>query len=208
MKKRNRIAWILTGLFAVVSVTCAEKEKKQAIGDFPFWAGKGEQKVGQHVAGLNAVLKLTDDQIQLIHAVTRETTGSEIVQTAARKLKAEPNAPEAEREAARKLLQQAHATLHERVAKILTEEQRALIRQIDQFHSEVQTAVMEEFQARFAAAKVSAEEMQKLKPAFRAKLEGDFLQRLDQLLSTPQRTALAQAMADEKAAALVKKPKP
>lgn len=44
----------------MASVAFAEKEKKQAIGDFPFWAGKGEQKVGQYVPGLNAVLKLTD----------------------------------------------------------------------------------------------------------------------------------------------------
>ncbi|MSR42983.1 MAG: hypothetical protein EXS29_05590 [Pedosphaera sp.] len=135
-------------------------------------------------------------------------TGSEAVQTAARKLKADLNTPAAEREAVVKLLQESHATLQERVAKILTAEQRALIHQIDQFHSEVQTAVLTEFEGRYAAAKGNEEEMEKIKPAFRAKLEADFLLRLDQLLNSPQRAALAQAIADGTAAALVKKPKP
>ncbi len=206
MKNRNILAWILTCLLAVVNVTYAQK--KLGIGDFPFWAGKGDSKVGQHVPGLNEVLKLTDEQIQQIHTAVSETTGGAALQAAVRKIKANPNTPAAEREEVAALFQQAQETLQERVGKIITAEQRALIRQIDQFHSEVQTAVLAEFQPRFATAKASKEEMQKLNTEIRAKVETDFLQRLDQLLSSTQRAALAKALADSKAAALVKKPKP
>jgi hypothetical protein len=206
MQNNSIKAWILTGLFATSLGLAAEK--KPFIGDFPFWAGKGDQKVGQYVPGLNVVLKLTEEQIHQIHTAARETTGSDAIQTLARKIKGDSNATEADREQAHKLYQQAQTTLHERVTKILTDEQRALIRQIEQVQSEVQTALLEEFQVRLAESKGNADAASKLKEEFRARLETDFLQRLDRLLSSNQRTALEQVRTDAKAAASVKKPKP
>lgn len=206
MKNRNIIVWVVAGLLAMVNATYAQK--KLGIGDFPFWAGKDDSKVGQYVPGLNEALKLTGEQIEQIHAAARETTGNDALQAAGRKIKGDPNATAAEREAALKLFKEAQATLQERVAKIITAEQRTLIRQIELIHTEVQTALLAEFQPRFATAKASKEEMQKLNVEIRAKLEIDFLQRLDPVLSAPQRAAIAKAIADSKVAALVKKPKP
>jgi hypothetical protein len=183
-------------LLLVTAVSAAEK--KPAIGNFPFWSAPKREFADQFVPGLNAALLLTPEQIEQLHAARRETLESDAVKALPRK---DPNLSEAQREAARKIMSDAHANLRTKVSNILTAEQRSLIERINAAHQEVEKTVLDEFQPRMVAAKGNDQLQETLRREFRERVTADFTGKLDRLLSPNQKAARDQAAAAEIAAA-------
>lgn len=195
---RPRIVMALL-VVACCAAAVAQKEKKRPdVGNFPFWTAKKTARVGPFVPGLNAVLMLTDEQKEKIAAAREETIGSEAVIAAGRTLKTDPNASEAQKEAARKMIEDARAQLDAKVAAILTPEQKALIEKINALYAEVQESVRAEFEAQFVAAKGNKEEMGRVQNEFRERAAAQFAHRLIGILTPEQRTAMEAAAAAEK----------
>lgn len=196
----------LIPLLAAVLLACplaasAQKTKQPAIGNFAFWAGKGDQKTGPYVPGLNAVLQLTDEQISSLHAAVQETVQTEDLQASGRKLKGDANATQAEREAHQQQYARAQAKLQDRVAAILTAEQKALIEKINAAYADAQKAGMDSFSTRFANVKGKGEDAKALQTEFQAYVARDLHTRLTGILSADQRGAMAKVAEAEAAAA-------
>ncbi len=199
MKTRLLIALTLTA-FVAAPAAFAQKEKKATIGNFPFWAAaKGNQKAGQPVPGLNAVLQLTSEQIKDIQAAASEAYGNEDFRARLAKAK-DPNTSTAEREALRAEYEKAEAAMHDRVARVLTAEQKALIAKINATYAEARGAMNDEFQNRYATVKGDDEARKKLQAEFQQRLETDFIGRINSFLTPAQRAAREQAAAEEKTA--------
>jgi hypothetical protein len=150
--------------------------------------------------GINGALLLTDEQTQKIHAAREETVVTEAVKTATQTLKFNPNATNTEKEAAQKVIQEARAKLDEKVAGILTAEQKALVEKINTVAQEFQQSVLEEFQAEFTAAKGNEEQTEEVRKKFLEKLRADFPQKLNGVLTTEQKTGFEKAAVAQKAA--------
>ena len=200
MKTTRLIPLLAAVLLACPLAASAQKEKKAAIGNFAFWAGKGDQKSGQYVPGLNAALLLTDEQVRGIHTAAQETIHTEDLQASGRKLKGDANATQAEREAHQQQAARARAKLEERVAGILTAEQKALIEKINAAYADAQKAGMDSFSTRFANVKGKGEDAKALQVEFQAYVARDLQTRLTGILSADQRGAMAKVAEAEKAA--------
>ena len=173
-------------------------EKKPAIGNFPFWSAPKREYADQFVPGLNAALLLSPQQIEQLQAARRETIDNETLRAATRK---DPNLTEAQREAAHKLVSDAHASLRIKVSNILTADQRALIERINAVHLEVAKALNEEFQPKLTSSKGDDQAQEKFRNEIRERLSSDFRSKLDGLLSPNQKAAFDQAAMDEQASA-------
>jgi len=188
---------LLTLVFALTASALAV-EKQPAIGNFPFWSAPKREYADQFVPGLNAALLLSTEQIEQLHAARRETIDSETLRSGNRK---DPNLTEAQREAAHKLVNEAHANLRIKVSNILTADQRALIERINAVHQEVTKAVHEEFQPKLTSSKGDDQAQEKFRNEMRERILSDFRSKLDGLLSPNQKAAFDQAAANEQAAA-------
>jgi hypothetical protein len=187
--------------FVILSVACsipalAEKEKRPDVSGFPFFIGAKGAPV--RVPGLNAILLLTDEQKQKIHMAQQETVNSEAVAGAARTVKTDPNATEAQKQAARQAVQAAQEDLRKRVTAILTSEQKTLIERIHVIHEQVASDVSAEFQARFAASKGNEEEAKRVRKEAEEKRLAEFTRKVGEILTAEQREAMTKAAAEEK----------
>lgn len=186
-------AFVLTVVFALAASAFAV-EKKPAIGNFPFWSAPKREFSDQFVPGLNAALLLSPQQIEQLQAARRETIDNETLRSTVRK---DPNLTEAQREANRKLVSDAQASLRIKVSNILTTDQRELIDRINAAHQEVAKAVSEEFQPKLVASKGDDQAQEKFRQEMRERISTDFRGKLDGLLSPNQKAAFDQAAADE-----------
>jgi hypothetical protein len=188
----------LTWSLAVIAVSTSpglSQDKRPDVGDFPFWTAPKNPHARPFVPGLNAVLLLSDEQSRKITTAREEILGTEEVRTASRK---DPNSTEAQRTANHKVVTEATAKLHEKVAGILTAGQKALIEKIDAAHVEVTRATFDEFEANFGAAKGNEEATTRLHKEVREKIAADFGKKLDGILTAEQKEALKKAAAAEK----------
>jgi hypothetical protein len=172
------------------------EEKRPDVGDFPFWTAPKNLHARPFVPGLNAVLQLSDEQSRQITTAREDILGTEAVKAASQK---DPNATEAQRKANQKIVAEATAKLHEKVGKILTGGQHVLIARINTAHSDICQAVLDEFQANFAAAKGNEEETAKVCREMQEKITSEFGKKLDGILSAEQKAAMKKAAATEKA---------
>ncbi len=188
---------MLTIVFALTASALAV-EKKPAIGNFRFWSAPKREFADQFVPGLNSALLLSPEQIGQLHAARRETIDSETLRSATRK---DPNLSDAQREATRKLVNDAQASLRIKVSNILTADQRAMIERINAVHLDVEKAIAEEFQPKLVASKGDEQAQEKFRNEMRERVSSDFRNKLDGLLLPNQKAAFDQASADEQASA-------
>lgn len=164
-------------------------QKRPDVSEFPLWPGKGGVVGGQYVAGLTAALLLTDEQQDKLNEARQETIYNPTLNEQTRRLKGDPNLPEAERDAIRKLAEDARAALTARVASILMVEQKEFIAKAAAARDTAATTVRERIQDKFAAAKGKGESalvQQEYQEAFAV----EFVQRLDAIMTPVQKTAM------------------
>jgi hypothetical protein len=199
MKPRTLLTMVAMILAAGVIPAAAKKASVPSVTHLPFWTVKG-RPTPQFVPGLTAALLLTLEQQEQLTQAWQETMGSEAVAAAARTLKSDPDATAAQKEAARSLLDAAAATLQLRINAILTMDQKALIEWINSVFVDAGKAVAAEMEAEYAAAKGDKAAIERVQQKRKEKLETAFLQKLKEILTPEQWTAMMRAAEEEKGA--------
>lgn len=194
---------LLVSLCAVPAY--AQKEKRVDLSGFTFVTGpKGDRP---HLPGLNAVLLLTDDQAEKLFTARRETVGNEALLAAGRRVKGDPNATEADRQAVRKAAEQAQLQFDHQVAEILTPAQKELVQRLQVLYGQARDAVSAEYGPKLIGAKGNDAETMRLRQEAREALNADFLRRVNEILTPEQRAAFERAAAEEKRRETAPKPK-
>ena len=165
-------------------------QKRLDVSEFPLWPAKGGITGGPYVPGLTAALLLTDEQQDKLNEARQETIYSPTLTEQTRRLKGEPNLPEAEREAIRKQAEDAREALKARVASILMVEQKEFIaKAATERDTAAAATVRERFQDKFSAAKGKGESalvQQEYQEAFAV----EFVRRLEAIMTPVQQAAM------------------
>lgn len=197
MKSHLFLVRVAIGIMSVASVAAAEKEKRADVSDYPFWSAPKRGHVAPFVPGLNAVLDLTDAQKQQIAAARDEMLNDDAVKAARGISKSDPTLTDEQRDKARAAVEAAAARIHEKVAAILTVEQKAMIENINGAYSEATKQVGATYQVKFESVKVGREERMRMQQSQREEVEALFRSRLDEMLSPAQKEAMAAAAQQE-----------
>lgn len=190
----------------------AQKQKSTDLSSFPLlWSAKKNPLAGPFVPGLNAALLLSDQQKEKLITAREETLGSEKLQKLGAGVKLNPKVSDAEREAVRKVHEEARDQFKTRVEAILTAEQRKLVGTINALFDEVLTATQEAYRGQFEqVVKTDKARQEELRREVQQKIQKDFRARLEGTLSKEQWAALNKAAEAEEAVAKnsvkVKKP--
>lgn len=188
----------------------AQKEKSSDLGGFPLWSAKKNPLAAPFIPGLNAALLLTEEQKGKLISAREEVLGNEKLQKLGASIKANPNASEADRDAARKAYEEARDQFKDKVDAILTADQRKLVSGLNTIYEEVTSATHEAYRDRASQLKGDKAGMEELQKEVREKIAKDFKGRLEGMLSKEQWAALTKAAAAEEAVAKnsvkVKKP--
>jgi hypothetical protein len=202
MKARSLLAAVVLLAVNGALPAIAKKAGPPSVTHLPLWTVKG-YPTPQFVPGLTASLLLTPGQQEQLAQAWQETMGSEAVAAAAQTMKLDPNAPDAQKEAARAVIDTASANLRQRIDATLTKDQKALIAWINGIYTEVGKGVGNEMEAEFAAAKGDKEAAARVQQQMQDKLQTAFLQKLKEILTPEQWAAMTKAAEEEKQAAEV-----
>lgn len=192
---------LLLGLLAAPAG--AQKQKSTDLAGFPLlWSAKKNPLAGPFIPGLNAALLLSDEQKEKLITAREETLGNEKLQSLGTKVKLNPNASEAEREAAHKAHEEARDQFKFRIEAILTPDQRKLVGVINTLFEEVVTATHEAYRSQFdQVVKTDKAKADELRQEVQQKVVKDFRSRLEGTLSKEQWAALTKAAEAEEAVA-------
>jgi hypothetical protein len=158
--------------------------------------------------GIQGALALTVDQKRKIAGAMQETVMSEAVRTARATAKLNPNAAQAPKDEAKRLVAEAKTRLQELVADILTDEQKALVEKINAAARDVQKQVSESMQSDFGAAKGNDEQIKQLQRQMHQRVQDNFRSRAAEIFSPAQQAAFAKAAAAQAAAEKAAKDNP
>jgi hypothetical protein len=151
--------------------------------------------------GINAALLLSEEQMKKLHAARAETIGSDAAKEAGKLLKSDPNATEAQREAAKKTLNELRSELQNKVRVVLTADQQTLVQKLNDTSIEIHKKVREALEAEFSAAKGNDEAQKEVYEKYRKQLQDEFNTQIIQVLSPAQLEAVKKAAEAQKAAA-------
>jgi hypothetical protein len=202
MKARSLLTAVVLLVVNSALPAIAKKAGPPSVTHLPLWTVKGNP-TPQFVPGLTAALLLTPGQQEQLAQAWQETMGSEAVAAAARTLKLDPNASDAQKEAARAVIDTASANLRQRIDATLAKDQKALITWINGIYAELGKSVGTEMEAEYAAAKGDKEARARVQQQTQEKLQTAFLQRLKEILTPEQWVAMSKAAEAEKQAAEV-----
>ena len=200
MKAIGILTWVALLVLASLAPSIAKKAGPPSVTHLPLWTVKG-RPTSQFMPGLTAALLLTEEQQVQLAQAWQETMGSEAVSAAARIVKLDPNATEAQKQAARAVIDAAAANLRQRIDATLTTDQKALIQWINGIYAEAGKAVAAQLEAEYAAAKGDKEAAERLQQKRKEMLESTFLQKLKEILTPEQWAAMMKAAEEEKRAA-------
>lgn len=197
MKSQLHLIRLVVSVIVISGASAAEKEKRADVSDFPFWSAPKRSHVAPFVPGLNAVLDLTDTQKQQIAALRDEMFNDETVKAARSMTKGDPKVSAEDRDKARAAAEAAAEKMHEKVAVILTVEQKAMIENINGAYAEAARQVGATYQVKFEAVKVGPEERQRMQQSQREEVDALFRSKLDEMLSPAQKMAMTNAAQKE-----------
>ncbi|MEW6303541.1 MAG: hypothetical protein AB1705_08730 [Verrucomicrobiota bacterium] len=202
---------LVIGMFVACSTVGADEKVKRAdVSDYPFYTVHKRGAVAQFVPGLNALLQLTDAQKSQIAAARDEMLHDEAVKAARGLSKSDPAVTAEQRDKARAAVEAATARLREKVAAVLTVEQKALIEKVNALHAAAaeETAIL--FESSFAIVKDDEAERRRLHAEQARDVIELFQRKLESTLTAEQKSAMARAAEEENqrltASAKVKKP--
>jgi hypothetical protein len=199
----------VAALLAFSAPFAVAKEKALDVADYPFYASAKRGAVPQFVPGLNAVLQLTPAQQEQISAARVEFLNDESLKAARGISKNDPSVTNEQREKARATLDAATARLRDRVAAILSPEQKALIEKINQAYAAAVEDTGIVYADKFATVKADEVARRRIQEEKAQDTEEQFLHKLDAILTPAQREAMKTAAEAEQRraeAAPAKKP--
>jgi len=214
MKANLFLTSLVAGITALATLGAAEKEKEKVkrpdVTDYPFWTTKKQVNAPQFVPGLNAVLQLTDAQKEEIAKARAEMAGDEAVKAAQGISKNDPAVTAEQREKAHAVIEAATTRLRDRVAAILTPEQKALIAKVNSAYASALEDIGTVYEDKFGSVKADPAARQRLQQEKNQDTEDQFLHKLDAFLTPGQKEAMTHAAEEEQSrnagAAGVKKP--
>lgn len=202
MNARLQSLFVAMGLLLIAAAALAQKEKKPSLpsGDL-FFTMKGQPYALERVfPGVQGALLLTDEQKRKLHDALAETVRSEAVQEAGKQIKLDPNATEAQKEEARKLIQEARTKLQQQVAGVLTEAQKTLIEKLNTAAVQAHQSAREKLDADFAAAKGDKPQHAEVEKRMKEEALAEFNRKLVGILTAEQRQGMEKAAEQQKAA--------
>lgn len=204
----TRIVTVLTAAILLTVPASAQKEKKPALGNFPFFSAPKQPHAHGFVPGLQAALELAPKQVEKIVAAQDATVNSDEIRNLPRK--GDPNATADELAKASQKRADAAEKMFKEVDGILTKDQKALIEKLNDAYAKVIAELGEEYQPKFAAAKGNAEDTAAVRKELNEAIVTTFGKKLDGILSNDQRAAVKKAAEEEakRAADKPNKPKP
>jgi len=208
--RRSRL-WLAFSLMvaALALPAAAQKQKSNDLAGFPLlWSAKKNPLTGPFIPGLNAALLLSAEQKDKLLTARAETLDDDKVRGLGAKVKQNPNASEAERDAAQHAQEVARGQFQTRVEAILTPEQRKLVGTINGLYDESLNAAQEEYRGQFEqVVKTDKARQEELRREVQQKVLKNFRARLEGNLTKEQWAALTQAAAEEAVAKSQEKPK-
>jgi len=202
--RRSRL-WLAFSLMvaALALPAAAQKQKANDLAGFPLlWSAKKNPLTGPFIPGLNAALLLSAEQKEKLLTARAETLDDEKLRGLGTKVKLNPNASEAERDAAQRAQEVARGQFQTRVEAILTPEQRKLVGTINGLYDESLNAAQEEYRGQFEqVVKTDKARQEELRREVQQKVLKNFRARLEGNLTKEQWAALTQAAAAEEAVA-------
>jgi hypothetical protein len=202
MFARIVLALVVAVLFAIPAQ--AQKEKKAALNDFPFWSAPKRPHAHAFAPGLQAALQLTPEQVGKILAAQDATVNSEEIRKLPNKNDKNATADELAQASAKRA--EATEKLHKEIDKILTTEQKALIEKVNDAYAKVVADLGEEFQPKFVAAKGDSEATAAARKELNEAIATAFDKKLDAILTDDQKAAVKKEA--KRAAENKNKPKP
>lgn len=202
--RRSRLWLSLSLMVAALALpAAAQKQKANDLAGFPLlWSAKKNPLTGPFIPGLNAALLLSAEQKEKLLTARAETLDDEKLRGLGTKVKLNPNASEAERDAAQRAQEVARGQFQTRVEAILTPEQRKLVGTINGLYDESLTAAQEEYRGQFEqVVKTDKARQEELRREVQQKVLKNFRARLEGNLTKEQWAALTQAAAAEEAVA-------
>ena len=190
----------LVALSAVTAIAAPEKdakEKRAGTIDYPFWSSKKRPDSPAFVPGLNAVLDLTAAQQEQISAARSEAMNDEGAK-AARASKGDPSMTPEQKEKARAAMDAASAKLRDKVAAILTPEQKALIAKINSAYADTVEEIGTIYNDKFASVKAAEAARKRIQEEKAQDTTDQFLHKLDSILTPAQKDAMTKAGEEEK----------
>jgi len=179
-------------------------------GDMLGFTGKGGEPFAleRSVPGVLGALLLTSEQKQKMSAAAAETIQSEKVRAAVVLAKLNPNATQAQKEEAQKLVAEARGKLRQLVGQILTAEQKKLVADINTAAEQARREVSESLQAEQAPDKHDEPAMKRWREQVHQRTDAAMQKRIVAMLSPAQKAAFEQAAAAQAAAEKAAKDKP
>jgi len=179
-------------------------------GDMLGFTGKGGKPFAleRSVPGLLGAIELTSEQKQKMGAAVAETIRSEKVRAAMVLAKLNPNATQAQKEEARKLVAAARDKLQQLVGQILTDEQKTLVADINSAAEQARREVSESLKAEQAPEKHDEPAMKRWREQVHQRVDAALQKRIVALLNPAQKAAFEQAAAARVAAEKAAKDKP
>lgn len=202
--RRSRLWLAFTLMVAALALpAAAQKQKANDLAGFPLlWSAKKNPLTGPFIPGLNAALLLSAEQKEKLLTARAETLDDEKLRGLGTKVKLNPNASEAERDAAQRAQEVARGQFQTRVEAILTPEQRKLVGTINGLYDESLTAAQEEYRGQFEqVVKTDKARQEELRREVQQKVLKNFRARLEGNLTKEQWAELTQAAAAEEAVA-------
>jgi hypothetical protein len=188
---------LLTGFTALGTLVAAEKQATTDLSNYPFWSSKKRGATTQFVPGLTAALQLSDAQKKDIAAARDEILNDEAVKAARGISKSDPNVTAEQRDKARATVDAANARLRERVAAILTPEQKSLVEKINAAYASANDDTGIVYEEKFASVKADEAARRRIQEEKNQDIEEHFYSKLDGILSTSQKEAMTRAAEEE-----------
>jgi len=167
-------------------------------GDMLGFTGKGGVPFAleRSVPGVVAALELTSEQKQKMMAAVAETIQSEKVRAAVVLAKLNPNATQAQKEEAQKLVAEARGKLQQLVGQILTDQQKKLVAEINATAEQARREVSESLQAEQTPDKHDEPAMKRWREQVHQRMDAAMQKCIVGMLNPAQKTAVEQGLSD------------
>jgi Spy/CpxP family protein refolding chaperone len=194
------VAIALLSAFSIPTFAAKPKKMPSLPSGELFFTMKGQPyAMERNFPGITAALMLSEDQKAALSEAQTETIASPELRQKRAATKEKNNGTDEQREAVRREIEEARAKLSERVAAILTPEQKALVEKIQAAAMQAQLEARTTFEAEFNGAKGDKARQEELREKMRVEAEDLLVQKLEKILTPEQMQAVQKAAMEQRA---------